>query len=203
MTGRNRTRAATRWLVAALTALVVVLPSAACGPQYAGPSPTQATTRSGPTADPMPRSEPVSLDITAIDVHAPIGRLGLTPQHTVEVPPLERPGEVGWYINGPTPGQLGAAVILGHVDSKAGPSVFFRLHQLKPGDLIKVERSDGTTATFATTAVEQTPKTAFPTDRVYGDTPEAGLRLVTCGGAFDRSRGSYLDNVIAYAVLVR
>lgn len=116
---------------------------------------------------------------------------------------MERPGEVGWYVNGPTPGQLGAAVILGHVDSKSGPSVFFRLHQLKPGDSIKAECEDGTTAIFATTAVEQIPKTAFPADRVYGDISEAGLRLVSCGGAFDRGRGSYRDNVIAYAVLVR
>lgn len=149
----------------------------------------------------MPRSEPVRVDIPSIDVHAPVGRVGLDPAGTVEVPPLERPGETGWYIHGPTPGEIGPAVILGHVDSKTGPAVFFRLNQLRPGDKILVARSDGTTATFVTTEVRQVPKREFPTDRVYGNLDHAALRLITCGGTFDPARASYLDNIIAYADL--
>jgi LPXTG-site transpeptidase (sortase) family protein len=150
----------------------------------------------------LPRAEPVRIDIPAIDVHAPVGRVGMTVHGTMDVPPLDRPGETGWFIYGPTPGELGPAVIVGHVDSTRGPAVFFRLHQLQPGDIIYVARADGTTAAFRTTSVEQVPKADFPTERVYGNLDYPALRLVTCGGTFIRGRGSYLDNIIAFAALV-
>jgi sortase (surface protein transpeptidase) len=152
-------------------------------------------------ADALPRAEPVRIDIPAIGVHAPVGRVGLTPRGTMEVPPLERPGETGWYVYGPTPGELGPAVIVGHVDSTRGPAVFFRLRELRHGDLIHVVRADGTTATFRTTTVEQVHKNGFPSERVYGNLDYAALRLVTCGGTFIRRQGSYVDNVVAFAVL--
>jgi sortase (surface protein transpeptidase) len=130
-----------------------------------------------------------------------VTRVGLNPDGTVEVPPLDRADETGWYANGPTPGELGPAVVLGHVDSRTGPAVFFRLRELRAGDTVDIARRDGSTATFRVTAVERVPKSDFPAERVYGDLDHAGLRLITCGGSFDPSRASYIDNVIVYAVL--
>ena len=99
------------------------------------------------------------------------------------------------------PGEVGAAVIAGHVDSrKSGPAVFYNLHKLKAGDTVEVDRG-GQTVTFAVTEVQTYPKNAFPTDRVYQPTPDAELRLITCGGQFDRNLRSYRDNIVVYAVL--
>ncbi len=161
----------------------------------------ESTTAPAPATLTMPPSQPTRIEIPAIGVRAPVGRVGLSAQGTIEVPPLARAGETGWYEHGPTPGELGPAVVLGHVDSAAGPAVFFRLAQLKPGDTIEITRADGRVAVFRTASVEKVLKTAFPTDRVYGNLDYAGLRLVTCGGTFDKSRGSYTGNVIVYATL--
>jgi hypothetical protein len=108
----------------------------------------------------------------------------------------------GWYAGGPAPGDVGPAVVAGHVDSSRGPAVFARLRDLTAGDEVLVDRSDGTTARFTVTRVERHPKDAFPTDAVYGPTADAQLRLVTCGGDFDRSVRSYEDNVVVFARLV-
>jgi hypothetical protein len=107
----------------------------------------------------------------------------------------------GWFADGTAPGDVGPAVLVGHVDSTAGPGVFFRLRDLRPGDGIEVRRADGSVVRFAVTRVARYPKTAFPTAAVYGPTPDAELRLITCGGAFDRAARSYLDNVVVYARL--
>ncbi len=118
------------------------------------------------------------------------------------MPPLES-DEPGWYDGSPTPGELGPAVILGHVDSaRSGPAVFYDLAALLPGDTIGVTRADGTTVTFRVDEVARYPKRAFPTEAVYGDLDHAGLRLITCGGDFDRSAGSYEDNIVVYASAV-
>ena len=115
------------------------------------------------------------------------------------MPPLES-DEPGWYDGSPTPGEIGPAVILGHVDSaRSGPAVFYDLAALLPGDTIGVTRADGTTVTFRVDEVARYPKRAFPTEAVYGDLDHAGLRLITCGGDFDRSAGSYEDNIVVYA----
>ena len=95
---------------------------------------------------------------------------------------------------------MGPAVLAGHVDSTAGPAVFWRLRDLAPGDEVLVDRADGTTARFTVTRVERHPKDAFPTDEVYGPTTGAELRLITCGGEFDRAARSYRDNVVVFAV---
>ena len=107
----------------------------------------------------------------------------------------------GWFTGGAAPGDVGPAVVAGHVDSVDGPAVFSRLGELGPGAEVLVDREDGTTARFTVTEVARYPKTAFPTEAVYGPTPRAELRLVTCGGEFDRSRRSYVDNVVVTAVL--
>ena len=108
----------------------------------------------------------------------------------------------GWYRQGPAPGDPGPAVLTGHVDSVAGPAVFFRLRDIAVGDPVLVDRADGTTVRFTVTRVARYPKGAFPAAEVYGPTPDAELRLITCGGVFDRATGSYADNVIVFARLV-
>lgn len=141
---------------------------------------------------------PVAVAIPAIGVTSDLQELHRDAEGTIEVPAWHH---AGWWADGPKPGQLGPAVILGHVDSREGPDVFYRLHELQAGDEVVVTRVDGSTVRFAVDRVERHPKDAFPTDQVYAPSLEAGLRLVTCGGVFDRGSGHYLDNVIAFATM--
>ncbi|MGI5206750.1 class F sortase [Spirillospora sp. CA-108201] len=185
-------------LAAAGLALVVLGLRGPDGP----PSPpawaaaTRAVDRHGPALD---RSPPVQVSVPSIGVRAPLARLGLGDGGEVQVPPADRPGEAGWYQGGPAPGERGAAVILGHVDSAEGAAVFYDLGRLRPGHRVEVSRADGRVAVFTVESVERVPKGRFPTARVYGALDHPGLRLVTCGGAFDRAERSYRDNVIVYA----
>ena len=140
---------------------------------------------------------PVRLRIPSIDVDTGLEALGRAPDRSIEVP--RQPSSAGWWAGGPRPGQVGPAVILGHVDSKTGPAVFFRLDELEAGDEVLVERTDGTTARFLVTRLERYHKAEFPTELVYYPTVEPELRLVTCGGPFDPSTGHYRDNLVAFA----
>jgi hypothetical protein len=140
---------------------------------------------------------PVRLRIPALHVDSAVQRLGLQPDGTIAVP--KRTDVAGWYEGGPRPGQPGPAVILGHVDSHIGPGIFINLSTVRIGTLVRVDRSDGSTALFRVTKVSRVAKTSFPTDLVYAPSLDPTLRLVTCGGSFDHSRGSYRDNVIAFA----
>jgi hypothetical protein len=167
----------------------------------AGPSgaPGSAAAGAAPT---LPAADPVHLDVPAIGVSSDLLSLGLNPDNTVEVPPLSADSRAGWYRYSPSPGELGPSVILGHVDSaEYGPGVFFDLGALKPGDTITVTRDDHTAATFQVDRVASYPKDQFPTLDVYGNTDDAELRLITCGGDFDSSARSYLDNIVVYASL--
>lgn len=152
----------------------------------------------------LPRSTPVSLTIPAIGVRSPLQGLGRNADGTVQVPqPGPHYNEAAWYTGSPTPGELGASVLEGHVDSKAdGPSVFFRLGALKPGARIYVREADGAVAVFKVNAVRIYLKSSFPDSLVYGPTDYAALRLITCGGSFDPTTGSYLSNVVVYAYLL-
>lgn len=154
----------------------------------------------GPMAAPMAESEPVSIEIPALGVSSEVMDLGLQPDGSMEVPPGAYPA--GWYTAAPTPGELGPAIIAGHVDWNGDPGVFFKLHEIKPGDDVTVRRRDGSTALFRVDDVAQYPKNEFPTEAVYGNIDRAGLRLITCGGVFDSSADSYLDNIVVYANLV-
>ncbi len=130
-------------------------------------------------------------------------QLGLNADRTVQVPPLSQVSVAGWYKYSPAPGLLGPSVILGHVDSAtAGRGVFFDLGRPRSGDKISMLRADGMIARYRVTRVAQIPKSSFPTAQVYGDTNDAEIRLITCGGQFDASAGSYLDNIIAFGSLV-
>jgi LPXTG-site transpeptidase (sortase) family protein len=159
-------------------------------------APTTAKPTGAAPAAPAASGLPKRVTIPAIDVDAPLVPVGLKPDGSVQTPDF---GDAAWYRPGPRPGDPGPAVLLAHVDSKAnGPDVFNRLHALKPGERVTVHYHDATT-TFAVTATEQTAKTALPTGRIWNDTDKPVLRLITCGGPFDRSAGSYLDNIIVYA----
>jgi hypothetical protein len=142
---------------------------------------------------------PTAINIPAIGLHANIEPLGRNHDGSLAVP--SRFDTVGWYTETSRPGDPGPAVLAGHVDSFQGPAVFFRLKQLRPGDLVTVWSSAGPRR-FRISSVAQFPKTSFPSGAVFGPVPETALRLITCGGAFDQSKGSYRDNVVVNAVAV-
>jgi sortase (surface protein transpeptidase) len=169
----------------------------AAAPSTDAPSTSAPST---PASAVVARSTPVALRIPAIGVTVSLSKLGLNPDHTVEVPTnFQQPG---WYRLGPSPGQLGSAVILGHVDSHTGPAVFFRLRSLRGGDHVEVSLADGVVVDFVVTSVATYPKSAFPSRLVYGSHGTRALNLVTCGGVFDPHAHSYLSNVVAFTSLV-
>ena len=148
---------------------------------------------------PGPASPPVRLTIPSIRVTTPLVRLGRERDGSMQVPADF--ARAGWFAEGLAPGQVGPAVIAGHVDSKTGPAVFYRLRELRPGDTVQVERADGARLRFVVEQARSFPKATLPTAGVFGPAPWAALRLVTCGGTFDRARGSYRDNLVVFAHL--
>jgi LPXTG-site transpeptidase (sortase) family protein len=167
------------------------------------PSPAAAgVTGSRHRGPSLPRSTPVAIDIPAIGVYSKLLRLGLNPDGTIQVPPLNTSSELAaWYKYSATPGEDGASVIEGHVDSYRGPAVFFRLGALKPGDTIDVALADGDTAIFRVTGVREYRKVDFPDKTIYGSTDYAALRLITCGGTFDYVTRHYLSSTVVFASL--
>lgn len=179
-------------------------PPAHAGATYIPPSITTVAPRlaSDPKARPLARSAPVKIRIPRIGVNAPVMKLGRDADGTVQVPPLAEHNLTGWYRYGPSPGQRGPAVILGHVDSTTGISVFYYLRNLHAGDTVSVTLADGKVAAFAVDGLQRVAKDAFPTASVYGKAGYPSLRLITCGGPFDQATGHYTDNVIVYAHLI-
>ncbi|MFC4052477.1 class F sortase [Actinomadura syzygii] len=161
-------------------------------PMDAAPNPEQA----------LPASVPKRIRIPSIKVDAPVVPVDVQPDGALGVPPLSRVDEVGWYRAGPTPGENGRGVLVGHVDSKKQPGVFYKLGALRQGRRIEVVRKDGTAAAFRVDGVKLVSKDRFPSKSVYGKGGGPELRLVTCGGRFDRKRGHYEDNIIVYASLI-
>jgi len=193
---------------ASLTCAVIgaVLLSTACAAplparESAAPAPAPATVAAADRVAPVALrvADPARVRIPAIGVDAAVLPLAVDTQGELPPPPTNE--DTGWWRAGPEPGEAGPAVIVGHVDGSDGPAVFFRLRQLVPGDEIAVDRVDGGTAVFSVERVERHAKDAFPSDAVYGHTPDARLRLVTCGGAFDRTTRHYVDNVVVFATL--
>ncbi|RSM39861.1 class F sortase [Amycolatopsis balhimycina DSM 5908] len=195
-------------LLAALAVLVLTF-GGGPGPSTAQPAgqPVEVTPEPGAgdqdVLAAMPKSEPVSIDIPKIGAHSSLIPLGLNADNTIQVPPVTTPLQAGWYTYAPTPGEVGPAVVLGHVDGNHQKGIFFRLKELAAGDRVSVARKDGTTAQFEVTKVHQVPKKDFESEGVYNDTADAELRLITCGGVFDRSAHNYVDNIVVYARLVR
>jgi sortase (surface protein transpeptidase) len=201
-----------RWLAAAAAALALLVGCSEAGARRADPGPAAAsrtpeTTAGGVDAARGFRSTrgyratpmPVRVEIPRIGVASSLDRLGRAPDGTIQEP--TRWQVAGWYAPGPRPGDPGSAVILGHVDSKRGPAVFYRLRELRRGDQIKIARADGSAVRFIVQRTEQYPKDRFPTDEVYYPTLTPRLRLVTCGGAFNATAGHYRSNLIVFATL--
>ncbi len=161
--------------------------------------PDEPPPRAFPVLEP---SRPERLTIPELKVDAPILEVGLADDGTVAVPPPARHNEVGWFDGGPTPGQFGPALFVGHADTRTGRSVFHDLGRLKPKQLIEVRRADGTTAVFEVNSVEHYDKDRLPVHRVYGDYSRPSLRLMTCGGKWLGGDQGYSDNIVVYASLI-
>jgi sortase (surface protein transpeptidase) len=216
LTGGGRRR-----LVASAAATVLILVGlvalgAGCAAQQHAPQPqssaalpatttSHASSASAPTTTStvLPAAVPTFLDVPAIGVHHSLLQLGQNPDGTLQVPPLSDVADAGWDKYSPSPGQLGPAVILGHIDSATqGKGVFYDLGALHRGDTVSVTRADHTIAVFRIDGVNEYTKGAFPTLTVYGNTPNAQLRLITCGGPFDSTTHHYVDNIVAFATMV-
>ncbi|MFI9122241.1 class F sortase [Streptomyces bikiniensis] len=157
---------------------------------------------SAPAAAPaVPRSAPVRLRIPEIGVDAPFTDLQIGPSGALDAPPAGDTNLVGWHASGPSPGERGTALIAGHLDTATAPAVFARLSELEAGDTFEVARADGTTAVFRVDSVESFHKNNFPDRRVYDDTPDALVRLITCAGAYDRAAKDYTENLVVFAHL--
>jgi sortase (surface protein transpeptidase) len=157
---------------------------------------------SGPSKRPRHRvARPYWLLIPAIGVSSNLVKLGLTAQDTLQVPPTA--AVAGWYTGSPRPGQVGSSIIAGHIDSRLGPGVFYRLSQLRRGEYVYIIRANRTLAVFEVTSLRTYAKSSFPAKAIYGPVPDSELRLITCGGTFDYATGSYLSNIVAYATLIR
>ncbi|MGH3695407.1 MAG: class F sortase [Pseudonocardiaceae bacterium] len=146
-----------------------------------------------------PAVDPAGVDIPKISARSTLIPLGLDDRGALQVPDVNRPEQAGWYSLGVKPGETGPAVIVGHVDGGGRAGIFYRLKELSIGDEINVGLVDGRMLKFEVSSVEKVLKNNFPTSRIYGDVDHPALRLVTCGGQFDRTRRSYLSNVIVYA----
>lgn len=201
------------WLRANLVGMLLIMAGIG-GATYFGPSlvssktlaPGRITTSMQKPATaiktrPLPRSLPTRLIIPKIYVNAPFTQVGLNSDGTMATP--YSPEQVGWYKNSPTPGELGPSVVVGHVDYiNYGAAVFWNLNKLQPGDLIEVNRADGSIAKFKVTNVQQFPQDSFPTQQVYGNINYAGIRLITCGGMWNNQTHHYSDNVVVFGSLV-
>ncbi len=195
----------------AVLLLAVVLGVSGCSSARGGPAPPPlpapnvAASSVAPAAPGAPgsgleKSVPARVQIPSIGVDSTLMGLGLQADRSLQVPPTGFPA--GWYTGAPTPGELGPAILAGHVDWAGHPGVFYELRNLEAGAEVTVSRLDGIAAVFRVRQVEQYPKDAFPTEAVYGNLDRAGLRLITCGGSFDRRARSYNDNIVAFADLV-
>lgn len=149
----------------------------------------------------LPRSAPTRLLIPSIDVDAPFTELSIGSSGRLNAPPPDDTNLVGWFAGGASPGERGTAIVAGHLDTTTSPAVFASLSSLSEGDTVSVVRKDGTTADFVVDDVENFPQDDFPDDRVYADTPDPQLRLITCGGSYDRSKKRYTENTVVFAHL--
>ncbi|MFD5271498.1 class F sortase [Streptomyces sp. NPDC058335] len=204
-----------RLLLAVLTPLVLIavvvgwagpagessLPAPAPAVGLHAPSVPEPGATAAPHSPVLPRSAPTRLFIPSIGVDAPFTDLAIGSSGRLNAPPADDTNLVGWFADGPSPGERGTAIVAGHLDTKTAPAVFAGLSTLTPGQEIRIDRADGRTVTFVVYAAENFPQDDFPDDLVYADTPDAQLRLITCGGSYDRSRQRYMENTVVFARL--
>ncbi len=150
--------------------------------------------------DGLPKGAPCRITIRSIGVDAPVIELGLRSDGTLEIPTVY--SEAGWWKGGAKPGQIGSSVIVGHIDNRRGPAVFYRLPKLKAGDIVTVSRVDKRPVRYVIEDLGVWAKSNFPSEIVYGPSPISELRLITCGGVFNRSTGHYTDNIIAFGRMI-
>ncbi|MEV7325212.1 class F sortase [Streptomyces sp. NPDC093970] len=195
------------WCAAALLLAVALLgghgrAADATGDTPAGTADAAPSGRARSTGEALPRSAPTRLLIPKIAVDAPFTTLTLAASGQLEPPPAADTNLVGWYAEGPAPGESGTAIIAGHVDTKTSAAVFVRLDELEPGDGFTVERADGTKADFVVDSADTFAKDDFPSDRVYADTSRPEVRLITCAGDYDHDVKDYTENLVVFAHLV-
>ncbi|GGR78502.1 hypothetical protein GCM10010269_17150 [Streptomyces humidus] len=162
----------------------------------------QGAGRPGPAPRPLPRSPATTLRVPSLGIDAPIVPLRLGPGRHLGTPPVDDPELVGWYAGGPTPGERGTAVAVGHRDTKTGPAVFAGLARVARGARIEARRADGRTAVYTVDRVRVFDKAGFPDKEVYGPSKRPELRVLTCGGLFRRATG-YTSNVVVFAHLTQ
>ncbi len=177
-------------------------PGAGVGSTSPAHRPPRSTPPRTPPPRPLSRSRPTSLRIPSLGINAPVMGLGLIKGRELATPPVDKPKLVGWYEGGPTPGEPGTAIAVGHRDTRTGPAVFAALAEVKPGKLIEARRADGRTAVYAVDRVKVFDKAGFPDKEVYGRSRRPELRVITCGGLFTRRTG-YTSNVVVFAHLVQ
>ncbi|WP_339129533.1 class F sortase [Streptomyces sp. f51] len=156
-----------------------------------------------PALKPLGAARPQRVDIPSMGVQAPVVERGLDGRGAIDPPPFDQPGVVGWYASGAKPGAAGTALMVGHVDTETRPAVFYRLSTVKPGDTVRIMRDDGTVAEFTVDDVQVLPRDRFDARQAYGAhrPGRAELRLITCGGTFDHTSGTYTANVVVSAYL--
>ncbi|MCO1579390.1 class F sortase [Crossiella sp. SN42] len=186
---------------AATVLLATALLVSACGGGGEPATPQTSAPQTSAAASAETKLKPTDVRIPKIGAQSSLISTAINPDGSLEVPKADKPMQAAWYRMSPVPGDKGPAIILGHVDGNKQPGIFFKLHELAVGDEVFVKRSDGKEVKFVVTAREQKPKNEFPTEAVYGDSPDPILRLITCGGAFDKAAHSYQDNVIVSAKL--
>jgi sortase (surface protein transpeptidase) len=183
---------------AAVAALALALAgcSTAEPPKAAAPVPSSV-----PVTKPFKGLRPTSVKIPKIGAESSLLAVAVKTDGSISVPSVHTPMQAAWYKLSPVPGDVGPAIVLGHVDGDKKPGIFYKLKDLKPGDEVDVDRSDGKKLKFVVDRVTQVPKDTFPKDAVYGNSDKPELRLITCGGAFDHAEHSYVDNIVVYANL--
>ncbi|WP_116050835.1 class F sortase [Amycolatopsis palatopharyngis] len=195
---RNTTRRGGRALAATLLLCLAVV---SCGSPPETSAPAPATETSVPVTKPYDKLRPTQVSIPKISADSSLITVAVNKEGAISVPSADNPMQAAWYRLSPVPGEVGPAILLGHVDGGGKPGIFHKLHELAPGDEIIVNRSDDKELRFVVERSEQVPKDEFPTEAVYGNTDKPQLRLITCGGVFDRAEHSYEDNVVVYANL--
>ncbi|MER7575910.1 class F sortase [Streptomyces sp. NPDC126514] len=202
-----------RVLVMSVAAALVVLAMTVLGDDEPSTSSSTSSSRAVASSPPaglpaqqsagkhLPRAKPVRLLIPKIAVDAPFTDLAIGSSGQLDPPPADDVNLVGWFAKGAAPGERGTSVVAGHVDTATSPAVFARLGELEKGDTFQVERADGRTASFVVDSAETFSKDDFPDDRVYADTPQAQIRLITCAGDYDRAVRDYTDNLVVFAHL--
>lgn len=185
--------------------VAAVAPAPASSPAAASPSPSPSPVPSPSESVEsygLSRSEPERIRIKKIAVDAPFTPLAIGPSGRLDAPPANDMNLAGWFKDGATPGERGTSVVAGHVDTMTGPAVFLLLGTLKPGNKVSITREDGIVTVFNVDSVETFSKANFPDERVYADNGTAQLRLITCGGEYDKKEKDYKDNVVVFAHLV-